>query len=143
MIFYIRNTILDKMDTIRTIALTPTVEIINRGKTWSIEDPQIGSIVVEECNGFGCGETQSYVITKVETDQLGRKKKITINKIIKFEPGQEEDGLATIDRSAFLVLKPYFQQRYGSHGVWHYQTKARISYFTWDRYREPSTGYDK
>jgi hypothetical protein len=133
---------MNMQETIRLVKETQLVEKVLRGKTWTIEDPQVGSIVVEEDNGFGSGRIQSFVVTKVERNKKGEARTIQINKIVSIN-----DDLATFDNQSALsikILKPYFNKKHQPRGVWyHGQVTHAISELTWDRYQERNEGYMK
>lgn len=121
------------MTSIPRLHITPKTQ----NKDVLIEQPLPGCIVAEQCNGYGSGMKQSYVVVSISKSKSNPSftSSATLCPIVSIT-----ELMVTYNPEQPRVIKPYFNK---SGNVWHYEPSHRISMFTWDLYIEKDLGYMK
>jgi hypothetical protein len=121
--------------TINRVAKTPLLKIKMRGKEWEVEQPEIGSIVTMQDNGYSnaMDRKESFVVSCRTLNKLGVVTSVGISGILEIT-----DTTVTFDSERVAIpLKLYTNQGYArwadcpTHGLYFYR---------WDRYTETYEG---
>lgn len=122
--------------TIPRISHTPVVPYESRGRKTTIEQPEIGSIVLKRDSGYAptVGFRKPYVVVTTSKTRDGFVNSATISPIVDIT-----DTTVTYDRTnPTITLGPYFSVKEGD--TWNTVAKHRLYDYDWDRYETSYEG---
>ena len=125
-----RTTVDGTRVTIPRVTHTPRVPYETRGRKVTIEQPEIGAIVLRKDSGYAArmGYQEPYVVITTSKTRDGFVNSATISPIVDIT-----DTTVTYDRTnPTLTLKPYFSVKEGD--VWNTEAKARMYDYRWDKF---------
>ena len=121
--------------TINRVDKTPLLKIKVRGKEWEVEQPDVGSIVTMQDNGYSnaIDHKESFVVSRRVLSKLGVVTSIGISRILEIT-----GTTVTFDSNRVaLTLKLYTNQGYArwadcpTHGLY---------FYIWDKYTKTYEG---